>query len=119
VLYREIVYIVKGDFNPIEEFIVSLDVKTRSKILDVFDKIENQINPSIDIFKKLKGTRDIWEIRVLFNKRRYRFLGFYYKGSLVILTNAFVKKSDKIPKKEIKLAEQRKKEFLVDNPIKN
>lgn len=115
-IYREIQYVVKKNYSPIEEFIERLSIKTQAKILDIFDKIETQKNPLSNMFKKLKGTKDIWEIRVLFKKSKYRFLGFYYKGNLVILTNAFVKKTDKIPKREIQLAEQRKSEFLLDNP---
>jgi len=60
--------------------------------------------------KKLKGSDDIWEIRVQFGNNIFRFLGFY-ESNKVILTNAFSKKTQKTPEKEIELAEQRKKEY--------
>ena len=34
------------------------------------------------------------------------------KGNLVVLTNCFVKKTQKTPRKEIKLAEDLKKQYL-------
>lgn len=37
-----------------------------------------------------------------------------YKGNLVVLTNGFVKKTQKTPKKEIKMAEKLKKEYLIE-----
>nr|MBC8360527.1 type II toxin-antitoxin system RelE/ParE family toxin [Candidatus Desulfatibia profunda] len=63
-------------------------------------------------FKKLVNTNEIWEIRVDVGKNTFRLLGFFHGQDLIILTNSFQKKSQKTPFKEIKLAEQRKKEFL-------
>ncbi|MFN2268565.1 MAG: type II toxin-antitoxin system RelE/ParE family toxin, partial [Desulfonatronovibrio sp.] len=37
---------------------------------------------------------------------------FFYGNDLIILTNSFPKKSQKTPKREIELAEKRKKEYL-------
>lgn len=67
----------------------------------------------IRYFKKLEGTDDIWEVRVDLANDTFRLLGFMHKGNLVILTNGFAKKSQKTPSVEIKLAEQRKKDFLI------
>jgi len=63
-------------------------------------------------FKKLVNANDIWEIRVDVGKNTFRLLGFFQGRELIILTNSFQKKSQKTPLKEIRLAEQRKKEFL-------
>jgi phage-related protein len=62
--------------------------------------------------KKLDGTQDIWEIRIQFGGNNYRLLGFFDEGKLIILTNGFSKKTQKTPTKEIKLAEQRRSEYL-------
>jgi phage-related protein len=60
----------------------------------------------------LVNTEDIWEIRVSVGKNIFRLLGFMQEGRLIILTNSFQKKTQKIPRKEIKLAEKRKKDYL-------
>lgn len=42
-----------------------------------------------------------------------RFLCFFQKGSKIILTNAFTKKTDKIPKKEKERALGYRKDYLI------
>ena len=63
-------------------------------------------------FKKLINTDEIWEVRVSVGKNIFRLLGFFQGNNLIILTNAFQKKTQKTPKSMIKIAEQRKKEYL-------
>ena len=62
-------------------------------------------------FKKLISTDDIWEVRVDSGNDIFRLLGFFEKGNFVVLTNAFAKKTDKTPPNEIRLAEQRKRDY--------
>jgi len=45
-------------------------------------------------------------------KASIRILGFIHRGNFVVLTNGFIKKSQKTPQGEIQLAETRKKEVL-------
>jgi phage-related protein len=63
-------------------------------------------------FKKLKGTDDIWEVRVELGNDIFRLLGFFDSGNLVILTNGFAKKTQKTPANEIIVAEERKRDYL-------
>jgi hypothetical protein len=44
--------------------------------------------------------------------RDEKLLGFFEHNDLIILTNAFQKKSQKTPGKEIEIAERRKKDYL-------
>ena len=37
---------------------------------------------------------------------------FFYVGNRIILTNGFIKKTQKTPRKELELAKQYKKDFL-------
>jgi phage-related protein len=50
-------------------------------------------------------------VRVLTSEKSIRILCFKEKEELIILTNCFVKKSQKTPSKEIRLAEKLKKEY--------
>jgi phage-related protein len=63
-------------------------------------------------FKKLEGTRDIWEVRADFGSDAFRLLGFWDEGRLIILTNGFAKKTQKTPGREIALAERRRRDYL-------
>lgn len=88
-----------------QEFLASLDVKTRDKIFKTFDRASLLLDP--EAFKKLANT-DIWEFRTLFNKKKYRVLAFWDKSepvdTLVIATHGFIKKTQKTPQKEINKA---------------
>ena len=65
--------------------------------------------------KKLVNTKDIWEIRVQMGSNIFRFLGFFNQGNFIVLTNGFQKKTQKTPKSEILLSEQRKQDYLERN----
>jgi len=54
-------------------------------------------------FKKLEATEDLWECRVQLGSNAYRFLNFFSKNSVIVLTHGFLKKSQKIPRNEIDL----------------
>ncbi len=47
----------------------------------------------------------------------FRLLGFLQGNNLIILTNGFIKKTQKTPLQEIKLAQSRKKDYLKRSNI--
>ena len=89
-------------YRDAQDFLASLDEKTKNKILQTFDRARLLLDP--ETFKKLADT-DIWEFRTYFNKQRYRVLAFWDKtkpiDTLVIATHGFIKKTQKTPQKEI------------------
>lgn len=105
---REIIFF--GD-NVIE-FYKSQDSKVQLKIEYVLELVRFERQVPIKFFKKLESTNGIYEVRVITSQKSIRILCFQDEGTLVVLTNAFVKKTQKTPKKEIKLAEQLKTEYL-------
>ena len=48
-------------------------------------------------FKHLEGTKGLYEIRVEIGGNIYRIFSFFDKGNLVVLGNAFQKKTQKTP----------------------
>ena len=111
-------YKVETGECPVEDFFGSLTNKQFEKIAFVLDLIE-QINivPS-KYFKKLKGTDDIWEVRVQQGSNIFRILGFFDEKDLVVLNHAFTKKAQKIPEKEIAVAEKRKRNYFKQKELK-
>ena len=67
----------------------------------------------VKFFKKMTGTNDLWEIRVQSGNNIFLILGFLEEEHLVVLNHAFQKKTQKTPKKEIAVAEARKKDHLL------
>ena len=49
-------------------------------------------------FRHLEGTKGLYEIRVEVGNSIYRIFSFFDKGNLVVLGNAFQKKTQKTPK---------------------
>ena len=55
-------------------------------------------------FKHIEGAKGLYEIRIEVGSNIYRIFSFFDKGNLVVLGNAFQKKTQKTPKQEIKKA---------------
>ena len=97
---------------PIEEFLDSLDGKQAQKVAWVLQLVEEMDNVPVQYFKKLVNTDGIWEVRVQISGNIFRLLGFLENERLVILNHAFQKKTQKTPRKEIKIAESRMNDYL-------
>lgn len=94
-------------------FINSLPQKAKEKI--AYNISKSMVITDNELFKKLEGT-EIWEFRTLYNGIKYRLLAFWdtEKGTLVIATHGFIKKTQKTPAKEIAKAEAMRKEYFND-----
>jgi phage-related protein len=104
--------------SPVEKFFDTLTNIQFEKIAFVLDLIEQIDIVPLKYLKKLKGTDDIWEVRVQQGNNIFRILGFFDGKDLVILNHAFIKKSQKIPQKEIAVAEKRKRNYFKQKDLK-
>lgn len=95
------------------EFYNSQENKVQEKIEYVLDFVRFEKQVPKKFFKALENTDGIYEVRVITTFKSIRILCFFDDGNLIVLTNCFVKKTQKTPKKEIKLAEKLKKEYLI------
>jgi len=105
-------YRTAGGRRPVEEFLDSLSDKKVKKILWVLRLVKELDRVPKQYFKLLTNTDDIWEIRVQLGNDIFRLLAFFDGPQLVILTNGFAKKTQKVPQQEITLAETRKKDYF-------
>ena len=100
------------------EFLETLDDKTREKIYYNIRKVQF-VNDN-ELFKKL--TDFIWEFRTLYNSKAYRLFSFWDKidgkETIVVATHGILKKTQKTPPKEIKKADEIRKQYLI-NKTKN
>ncbi|NEN23622.1 type II toxin-antitoxin system RelE/ParE family toxin [Cryomorpha ignava] len=83
----------------------------QEKIEFVLDLIRFERQVPKKFFKLLENTDGIYEARVITTFKSIRLLCFFDKGSVVVLANCFLKKTQKTPRKDIKLAERLKKEY--------
>lgn len=79
----------------------------------VLQAIEDLEKVPTTYLKKLVNTDDIWEVRASNAGNTFRLLGFMEGDNFLILNHAFQKKTQKTPRKFIKIAEARKKEYLT------
>lgn len=63
-------------------------------------------------FNSMTGYDGLWEIRIEFQSNIYRIFCCFDEGNLVVLFNAFQKKSQKTLKKEIEKAMRIKEEYF-------
>ena len=82
------------------------------KVTWVLSLLEDMDIVPSSYFKKLTGSEGIWECRIQFGSNAYRIFCFFDDKSVVVLTNGFMKKSQKTPQSEIEKAEAYKRDFL-------
>ena len=99
--------------KPVQEFLDSLSDKQAEKILWVLRLIREYEKVPRQYLKKMINTDGLWEIRTVQSGNAFRLLGFFDGNELIVLTNGFQKKTQKTPKKEIVLAQKRKKIYLA------
>jgi phage-related protein len=100
------------------EFYSGLDKELRQKIDWVFELVKTIDFIPKKYFKHIESSEGLYEIRVEYQSNTYRIFCFFDEGNLVILINAFQKKSQKTPKSEIELAGNLKKQYFVDKKLK-
>ena len=96
---------------PVADFINEQPANVAQKIAWTLKLIQDLDKVPKTYFKKLTDT-DFYECRIEIAGNIYRILGFFHEGNLVVLTNGFQKKTQKTPKNEIEICEQRKKDYL-------
>lgn len=95
---------------PIEEFINSLDLKMKVKLIGLLELLEEKGYQIREPYSKLIED-GIFELRCQVGNNITRVLYFFYVGEKIVLTNGFVKKTRKIPLEEIKIAKARRVDF--------
>ncbi len=95
-----------------QDFYLGQTERVRDKIGYVFRVVKTVSKIPEKFLKHVEGTEGIYEIRVEAGSEIFRIFCCFDKGNLVVLFNAFQKKSQKTPKQEIELAEKLKKEYF-------
>ena len=99
-----------GDI-PVEKFLNSLDIKMRNKILMILNVLQERGNQLREPYSKHLED-GIFEVRGKVGNDISRVLYFFYYNGKIIMTNGFIKKTQKTPISEIELAKKYRKEYL-------
>ncbi|QIG88482.1 type II toxin-antitoxin system RelE/ParE family toxin [Chryseobacterium sp. POL2] len=93
-------------------FYLEQNEKVQEKIEYVFKLVRTVQNVPKKFLQHMAETDGLYEIRIEFESNIYRIFCCFDKGNLVVLFNAFQKKTQKTPKKEIELALKLKNKYL-------
>ena len=108
--YEVIFYDLEDGTEPAKEFLLSLDVKMRAKMLRTIDLLAvNGVELREPHSKPLDD--GIFELRAKQSSDITRILYFFYVGNTAVLTNGFTKKTRKTPKNQIELARKYKDDY--------
>ena len=96
---------------PVIEFQSNLSNKIRAKLLGLQLLLERNGNELREPYSKYIED-GIFELRVSHGTDACRVLYFFMNGHKIIITNGFVKKTQKTPRKEIELAKKYRNDYL-------
>lgn len=96
-----------------KDFYIELNDSAKEKIGYVFRVIKSVDKVSEKFLKHIEGTDGLYEIRFEVDSNIYRIFCCFDKGNLVVLFNAFQKKTQKTPRQEIELEKKLKKEYFI------
>ena len=101
--------------EPVREFLNSLDIKMRAKMYREIDLLVMN-GPELREPHSQHLDDGIFELRAKQSNNISRVLYFFFVGKKAVLTNGFVKKTMKTPKREIELAKKYRKDYEMRHP---
>ena len=104
--FKLIAYEKENGEVPVEEFLNSVNPKMRAKIYGLMSILQEKGNMLREPYSKHLED-GIFELRCKFGSDITRVLYFFYYEGKVIMTNGFVKKTQKTPKEEIQIVLKR------------
>ncbi len=97
--------------EPAREFLDSLDKRTRSRVSDMIMILADNGDSLREPFSKYLGD-GLFELRVQTGGVRPRILFFFFVGRKAILTNGFLKKTQRTPRAEIERAKRYRDDYV-------
>lgn len=95
---------------PVEEFLSSIDTSMRAKAVGLLQILQEHGCQLREPYTKPLGD-GIFELRVQSGNNISRILYFFYAGGKIIVTNGFVKKTQRTPVQEITLAKKYRQDY--------
>ena len=111
VLFEIEFYQLSNGREPAKEFLMGLEVKIRAKMADTISLLQDNGYELREPYSKHLAD-GIFELRAKVGSDATRVLYFFYVDRRIILTNGFVKKTQKTPVGEIEKAKRYRTDFL-------
>lgn len=109
--FEIIVYKKENGEIPLRNFLDSVEPKMRAKLYGLIGILQEKGNMLREPYSK--HLQDgIFELRCKCGSNITRILYFFYYGNKIVITNGFVKKSSKTPKKQLLIAKNSRSDFI-------
>lgn len=109
--FEVIFYEKENGESPLYDFIEELSPKMKAKIIGMLEILEERGNLLREPYSKHLDD-GIFELRCQVGTDITRVLYFFFYQRKIILTNGFVKKTQKTPREQILLAKRYRNDFL-------
>lgn len=97
---------------PVSDFLDSLDDKMNAKMVGLMTLLEEKGNSMREPYSAPLDD-GIFELRCKMGSNITRALYFFYFGGTIVITNGFVKKTRKTPRRELELAKTRRTDWIM------
>ena len=97
---------------PAKDFLLTLDYDMRAKMIRTLELLQRN-GPSLREPQSKELEDGIFELRARVGTNISRLLYFYDEGQVVLLTNGFIKKTQRTPRKEIELAKSYRADYYA------
>ena len=97
--------------RPVEEFVETLNIRSQRKFVDIVELLETFGRQLTFPHAKYIGD-EIFELRFESLEGAIRILYFFFDGDKAVLTNGFLKKSNKTPRNEKETAMARREVYF-------
>lgn len=98
--------------NYFKDFKKTLSIDVLKKIYQVFIYIMTEERIPVKYLKSIEGTKGLYEIRIEESGNIYRIFCCFDDGNIIVLFNAFQKKTQKTPSNHIAKAKKIMKDYF-------
>jgi len=102
-LWTIVFYTEDDDSSPVQEFLMSLDIKTQARFVWSIEQLRvRNVMAREPLVRHLEGK--LWELREESSTNIYRLIYFFFSGQRIVFLHGFQKKTQKTPRHEIEIA---------------
>ncbi|MBF0532610.1 MAG: type II toxin-antitoxin system RelE/ParE family toxin [Candidatus Omnitrophica bacterium] len=110
---KVVYFVLASGRRPVEEFVDGLNIRSQRKFMDKVELLESFGRKLTAPHAKYIGS-EIFELRLESVEGAIRVLYFFFAGDKAVLTNGFIKKTNKTPVKEKETAVVRKEIYFQE-----
>ena len=113
-------FLIEDGRDVINDFIIGLEQKEAEKVVRVINLLDDLGFKRLiltEMCAGVVGSNNLWYLRVKYRSNIYRIFFFKYfidEREVYILVHGIVKKTNRTPSGDIKLAEKRKKKIIAE-----